>query len=31
MPDDATTNEIPPVLLTFEIMQLYKNVFPVPP
>ncbi|CAN1130280.1 hypothetical protein LINPERPRIM_LOCUS13121 [Linum perenne] len=29
--DDATTNEIPHVLLTFEIMQLYKNVFHVPP
>ncbi|CAN1188484.1 hypothetical protein LINPERPRIM_LOCUS35422 [Linum perenne] len=31
IPDDATTNEIPPVLLTLEIIQLYKNVFPVPP
>ncbi|CAN1147484.1 hypothetical protein LINPERHAP2_LOCUS15898 [Linum perenne] len=31
IPDDATTNVIPPVLLTFEIIQLYKNVFPVPP
>ncbi|CAN1315898.1 hypothetical protein LINPERPRIM_LOCUS29871 [Linum perenne] len=31
IPDDATTNEIPPVLLTFEIIHLYKNIFPVPP
>ncbi|CAN1837874.1 hypothetical protein LINPERHAP1_LOCUS35230 [Linum perenne] len=31
IPDDAMTNEIPPVLLTFEIVQLYKNIFPVPP
>ncbi|CAN1825644.1 hypothetical protein LINPERHAP1_LOCUS31240 [Linum perenne] len=31
IPDDATTNTIFPLLLIFDIIQLYIKVLPVPP